>query len=235
MLCVRLQKCCFDFETSAHSIRPRLKTRRPNFHLWVNCSFNVLWKSSGGPWICLGSQGVKNSTATITFPRNSEHASRCRLYRVNDAIFHKKHPSNLNHSTCGQTLTLLRWFMMCCPRVPSPGPLWYRDFKRSVSKEHNKKKKSALSELPTQELLVCCICGRQNERRLVAAQCTSVTSPCPDYCFRIKPAHRGEPKTLSWWQLCLLFVCFFFFTSVQLLCACLCLSFLRIADLLALI
>lgn len=28
---------------------------------------------------------------------------------------------------------------------------------------------------------------------------------------------------------------FFFFTSVQLLCACLCLSFLRIADLLALI
>lgn len=141
MLCVRLQKCCFDFETSAHSIRPRLKTHRPNFHLWVNCSFNVLWKSSGGPWICLGSQGVKNSTATITFPRNSEHASRCRLYRVNDAIFHKKHPSNLNHSTCGQTLTLLRWFMMCCPRVPSPGPLWYRDFKRSVSKEHNKKKK----------------------------------------------------------------------------------------------
>ena len=113
------------------------------------------------------------------------------------------HPQHYRIGNTSQSITyklgLRRWTMPLSiadgrqPSTTNPWPSW---FKRLPPESTIKWR--VPSELPQGKSCCCLWCvARGNEKKRVAAQCWNITSPCPVYYFLLKPAHLGDPKTLS--------------------------------------
>lgn len=189
----------------------------------MNYSFKVLWKSSGGSWICLGNQWVKTL-------HHHDHISLELWTRIILPSLQSKW-CNLSLEVSCKSKSLILWSNTHTPALihdvlPTRTKPWtiVISWFQKERQQRAQKKKSALSELPTQELLVCGACGRKEVCcRSVHQRYVSVSGLLFSYqtCSLRQTQDAQLMAAVS--------------AFVQLLFACLCLSFLRIANLMALL